>query len=389
MRRPFLAALIAAALATSGCGAVDTLVQRVSPVDELGTPTVTIAVLAPLTGGEARTGRSLVQAVEQAAADSGGVAGWDVVVAPYDLATEDVEPVLDELSSDDTTVAVITGFSAQDVRAVVPELDDIGLAVMSPADTDPRHVRGADPGAPLRPWSGYQTLAVESAPEQTALAEHLVQVSRVTSAVVVSDGSDEADVRTVALVQSLEQRGVSQATPVTWTGSLEAESLGEALAALGPGAALVVDADPGVASSLAAVRAEGTVLALSTQPAQLGESDAAALEGALAPTPGEDPDRGEDQLGAALEAGGRPSAVGPYGPAAYDAGRLFVDVFTRCLPDPESSSSPSRSACRAEAAGATWTGLTGPIQFDEYGARLGQLPGVVALRAGQWAAPGG
>jgi hypothetical protein len=126
------------------------------------------------------------------------------------------------------------------------------------------------------------------------------------------------------------------------------------------------------------------VLALTAVPPSLDEPTAAALDGALAPRAGPDPRRGTDELTARYADGGRDADPGPYGPAAYDGARLIVDALGRCLPDPQRSTSPSRSACRAEIAGTVWDGLTGGIQLDEYGARLGLLPRVATLRDGEW-----
>jgi hypothetical protein len=40
-------------------------------------------------------------------------------------------------------------------------------------------------------------------------------------------------------------------------------------------------------------------------------------------------------------------------------------------------------------AGTQWRGLTGPVVFDEFGARLGLLPDVLVLgEDGRWSLPG-
>lgn len=388
MRRSLLALLLAAGLSSVGCGAADTVLERVRSDDEPVTPVVTIGVLAPLSGGQTRQGAGVLNAVEQAVEDSGGVAGWEIATVPVDLAGPDLESSVAEMVEDDTMVAVVTGFAADDIRRVVPALDEAGLTVLSPADADPRHVRGADPKAPLRPWSGYVTVAVDPAPEQAALAGHLVRAVGVTEAVVVTDGSSQSQTRAGDLVRALENRGVTAVTTLTWGGDPAAEPLVAAFAGLGTSGAVVVDAPPDVAADVAAARPSGRVFALMTAPSDLPAPVAAALEGALAAQPGLDPGRGGDELAAALQAGGRPEAVVPAGPAAYDGARLLVDAMGRCLPDPTSGSSPSRSACRAEVAGAEWSGLTGLIRFDEYGARLDLLPSVVSLRDGVWGVPG-
>ena len=388
-RSSFVALLVAASAAMSGCSVTDTIAERLSPNTEVGPATVTIAVLAPLSGGQTRNGTNVVESVKQAVADSGGVPGWEVAVREYDLTSPGLADDLAEIERDDTTISVITGFGPDDIRTVVPQLDDAGLAVLSPADSDPRHVRGADPTNPIRPWSGYATVAVDPAAEESALAEHLVRVEGVDQVVVVADATTREGNRAKTVERALRERGVLDVEVVSWDGASRPRPVRSAIRALGPGGALVVDGSPALAASAAGWATDDVVVALTQKPDDLGEDVPTALQGVLAPQLGPDPARGSAELEEAFEAAGAPLTVGRYGPAAYDATRMLVDTYTRCLPDPTRSTSPSRSQCRIALAGATWSGLTGPIQFDEFGARLGLLPAVVTLQGDAWGQPGG
>jgi branched-chain amino acid transport system substrate-binding protein len=383
MRRVLPVLLLSAAVASSGCSVVDEVQGRLSGPQDLAPPVVTIAVLAPLSGGQTRVGQSVVDAVEQAVDDSGGIPGWEVDVSVMDSAADDLSDDIAEIRADDTAVAVVTGFGADDVRTLVPSLDDAGLTVLSPADTDSRHTRGADPRAPLRPWSGYVTVAVESTPEQSALAEHLVRVVGTSRAVVVHEASDEAKVSGRAFVRAMEERGVADVTLLEWNPD-KPRRVGQAVRALDAGDTLVVQGSSSLAARMARQRSDGVVVALGAVPDGMTDADAAVLDGAVAPLPGLSPRRGAKPLNDLYTDSGRDAAAGPYGPAAYDGARMLLDAFTRCLPAPERSRSPSRSACRAETAGTVWNGLTGTIQLDEFGARLGLLPAVVGLRDGEW-----
>jgi len=203
--------------------------------------------------------------------------------------------------------------------------------------------------------------------------------------VVVTDGTTEAASRAQTFVAEIAERGTVQtAVLAAGAGDLPPEVAAQ-VAALAPGDAVAVDGPPALAAAVAA--ASPAQVALLARPETLTVEQAEALEGALAPDVGLDPRRGAPELQALLAAGSGGNG-GPYGPAAYDAGRLLVDAMTRCLPDPTSTRSPSRSACRLEVAGTQWAGLTGAVVLDEYGGRLGLLPGILTLRAGQWALPG-
>jgi ABC-type branched-subunit amino acid transport system substrate-binding protein len=377
--RRVLPLVAAVALLVSGCGAVDTVLERVRPSEDAGPPVATIVVVAPLSGPQTRDGEGVLAAVERAVTDSGGVEGWDVRVRGVDLAADDLPDRLDALVESDSAVAVVTGFSAQDVRANVPLLDAAGFSVLSPADSDVRHLRGADPTNPLRPWNGYASVAVDPTPEISALADHLVRAFAPTQVVVVTDGTATAAGRTETFTAEMAERGAAVASVLSSSADLTTP-----LAALAVTDVVVVDGPPEVAAGVAA--ATPAQVALMSRPQTLTPEQAAALEGAITPDAGLDPRRGSTELQALL--GGSGVSGGPYGPAAYDAGRLLVDAMTTCLPDPSASSSPSRSTCRARVAGTPWAGLTGAIVFDEYGGRPGLLPGILTLRAGQWVLPG-
>jgi ABC-type branched-subunit amino acid transport system substrate-binding protein len=387
-RLSLVALLVAAAVTSSGCSVADTIAERFAPDTEVGTPTVTIAVLVPMSGGQTRNGMNVLASVKQAVADAGGVPGWEVVVREYDVTSPTLDEELAEIEGDDTTVSVITGFGPDDIRTIVPRLDDAGLSIVSPADSDPRHVRGADPANPIRPWSGYVTVAVDPDPEESALADHLVRVDQVETAVVIDDGTSPSAERAASIVTAFRERGVLDVTEVSWDGSAVSRALRASVRDLAPGDALVVDGSPQLVAATRALAADGVVVAMAEKPAELTAGEAGALQGVLAPQSGRDPARGSTELEEAFAAAGTPVTVGPFGPAAYDGARTLVDVYSRCLPDPTRSSSPSRSTCRTDLAGTTWDGLTGPIQFDEFGARLELLPAVVSLKGDSWGQPG-
>jgi ABC-type branched-subunit amino acid transport system substrate-binding protein len=379
--RRLLPALAAAAVVLSGCGAADSVLERVQGSDEPAPAVATIAVLVPQNSGLARAGAGVDAAVRRAVDDSGGVRGWTVEVRTLPLDGPDLPATLETLAADDALVAVVTGFEPTDVRTTVPVLDAAGVAVVSPADSDPRHLYGADPRSQLRPWSGYSSLAVDPHPEQSALAEYLVRSARARTIVVLSD-SPSSTGPVDALTQAVDQRGRARVVVVPVTERRAAAQVQEALADLDASTAVVVDGPVELAQ---AARAAGAgTLAFLARPDGLTPEQSAALAGAVAADRGLDPARGSDELTALLDGEG----AGPYGPAAYDTGRLVVDALTRCLRN-EPSSSPSRSRCKAEVAGSQWTGLTGPVVFDEYGGRLGLLPDVLVLDdKGRWSLPG-
>ncbi len=382
MRR-LLPVVAAAALVLSGCGAADSVLERVQGADEPTPAVATIAVLVPQSSGLARAGAGVDAAVRGAVDDSGGVPGWTVTVRTVALDSPDLPDTLDEMAADDALVAVVTGFEPSDVRTTLPVLDAAGLAVVSPADSDPRHLYGADPRSQLRPWSGYASVAVDPHPEQSALADYLVRSVGVRTIVVLSDASRASTGPADALVQAVDQRGRARVVVVPVTQRRTAAQVEAALADLDASTAVVVDGSVELAE---AARAAGAAtLAFLTRPDALTPAQSRTLAGAVAADRGLDPGRGSDELTSLLDG----ESGGPFGPAAYDSGRIIVDALTRCLPDPQVSTSPSRSVCRAQVAGTQWRGLTGPVVLDEFGGRLGLLPDVLVLAEdGRWSLPG-
>jgi ABC-type branched-subunit amino acid transport system substrate-binding protein len=187
---------------------------------------------------------------------------------------------------------VVTGFGSDDVRTIVPRLDSSGLTVLSPADSDPRHTRGADPSAPLRPWAGYVSVAVDPAPQQAALADYLVRVAGSARVVLVSDGTPESATRARQVQADLSERGVTDAEPLVASGGAPTEPITSALQALEPGDAVVVDGPATLAAQVAALRPAGVVLGLTEPLADLAAGQAAALQGAVAALPAWTPAEG-------------------------------------------------------------------------------------------------
>ncbi len=385
MRHP-VPLLAAAALVLSGCGAADTVLQRVRGDEQSVVPTVSLVLLVPQQSGLTRAGAGVEAAARQAVDDSGGVPGWTIDVQTIDLDADDLSARLDEVVQSDTAVGVITGFEPEDVRTVVPVLDEAGLTILSPADTDPRHFYGSEPEQPLRPWTGYSSVAVDPSPEQTALADHLVRSVGARRVVVLTDGSSEAGARADRLTEALDARSRIPVTVVPMSDRRVGAQVAQVLDDVSSDTAVVVDGPVSLAEAVADEREGAGTLALATRPDALTPEQAAVLAGALSADQGLEPTRGLDELDANLEGD---VTGGPFGPAAYDAARLFVDALSRCLPDPTVESSPSRARCKPVVQGTPLTGLTGRVVLDEYGARTGLLPDVQVLdEKGRWTLPG-
>jgi branched-chain amino acid transport system substrate-binding protein len=74
---------------------------------------------------------------------------------------------------------------------------------------------------------------------------------------------------------------------------------------------------------------------------------------------------------------------GPFGAAAYDAATAVLQALSRCLPTAESVED-ARRGCVAEMSQVSFSGLTGPVTFTEYGERSDGSPPLWEVRGGAW-----
>jgi hypothetical protein len=393
-----------AAGAVGGCGAVDGVLERFADEGPTGPPTVTIGLALPFGGADLAAARGVEASVRASLADHAAlVDGWDVDVVVVDTAQPDVTALaaLDAMVDEPSLVAAITGLTTDDVRTMVPELEDDGVASVSPADTDPRHTNGALVRNQLRPWQGYWTVAVQQEPETAAVADYLAEVEAVRRVLVVDDGTPEAAAGVAAAEAAFEVRSVdverrTVVVPRTWERDVLAALSGMDSATGDPGrgklrpvdAVHVVGEVALVDAVVAASRASGSPVPVSVGTPLDAEAAAATetgLEGVLVPAVGPDPGIGLDELAARLAQEAAPPP-GLYGPAAYDAARLVLLALDRCLPEPTPTASLSRSACRATIGADPFVGLSGEVVVDEFGARVGTLGAVGEVRDGEWVA---
>jgi ABC-type branched-subunit amino acid transport system substrate-binding protein len=426
MVRPALALAVGVAMLTTGCAAVADVRARLGAAGEsepVGPVTVRVGVAVPSFGPERQAADGVRDAVAVAVAQAtqaqrlpGYVLETVVLDTSVDLA-ERLQAVNEQLVDDDAVVAVITGVTSQDVRTVVPELADEGsqsVPAVSPADADPRHVVGALPDAPTRPWRTYWTVALDPHPAESGLADYLARVERPSGMLLLDDGSVEATDSVTALQEALEQRGVvvdvvslagtrgvaRRAAVAVAASSAQPEADDEAgaddptdpvRAAAGYDGVYVAGSASFLAAVLPVVRGQPTIrLAAAWAPAQPQAARNAvetlaegAMQGVLVPEAGPSPRAGSTTVAAELASAGVATPPGPFGAAAWDAAQMVLTALEACLPSPPTGSVP-REACSATLDVTTVEGVTGSVATNEFGARIGTLAAVGVVRNGRW-----
>jgi ABC-type branched-subunit amino acid transport system substrate-binding protein len=363
----------------SSCG----LIEDALGEDEAGPQTGEVVVL--LAGGPAgaRVNEGVVDAVEQAVADAAGeIADWDVVVVPVedDRDAQSMRDIAEEIADGDA-VAVIGGLSTSTIRTAQPIFDQASLLFVSPADVDPAHTRGADPADPLRPYGTYYRTAVPGGDGLETLARYAVKGRQAAEVAVVDAGDKSVADRFTRAVRSLGatvsvagSAADAQAVSTLVDAAREAEA--DAVFVSGdaePAAAVVreiadsdLDAEVFVAPGLASpefVDAAGT-----------------GSDGVVSVRAAELDDSADVELPAVGDAG-------RYAAAAFDAGTAVGTVLARCLPS-ASTPSAARQGCVSEMSEVTFAGVTGDVEFDAHGDRVGGSPELLVVRGGEWASVG-
>ncbi|HEU4491548.1 MAG TPA: ABC transporter substrate-binding protein [Jiangellales bacterium] len=436
-----LAGMVGLVVLSTGCSAVGDLTASRRPDEPM---VAVIGVVVPLDGPQAAAGAGVRDAVRLAVDEAGGaVGGWSIDLLVLDDRGQP-EPAIaaaSELGDDPAVVAAIGGLSAPVVRAVQPVLGAREVLFLSPADTEPTHTRGADPGTPVRPYPTYFSVATASPSEAETAAAYLERSVGEGSRVAVLDGGRPEDAtRRADLANEAGAHGLDVVTVPLYpesSPSTEPSEPAEPTAAAGPAgpgeptgspvptgsaepsgpsAPPTPSASPtptgGPEAALAVARAAdvdavyvaadtdtavAVVRALASDgwsvplvgPDELrtdgfAETAGRAAEGFVVVTPamGTTADEGGDLAGRAAARG--LVDPGPFGAAAYDAATAVLQALSRCLPTAESVED-ARDGCVAEMSQVSFSGLTGPVAFTEFGERTAGTPPLWEVRDGTWA----
>jgi branched-chain amino acid transport system substrate-binding protein len=436
-----LTALGGLAVLSTGCSAVGDLTASRQP-DE---PRVAIiGVVVPLDGPQAAAGVGVRDAVRLAVEEAGGGVGdWSIDLVVLDDRGQP-EPAIEaasELRDDPAVAAAVGGLSAPVVRAVQPVLDARQVLFLSPADTEPAHTRGADPETPVRPYPTYFSVATASTSEAETAAAYLERSLGEGSRVAVLDGGRPEDAKRRAdVAKQAGARGLDVVTVPLYAESSQATEPSEAVVEppaapepTGPGEpsgspapsespvpsgssrsptpsasptptggpeaalaaarmadvdAVYVAADTDTAVAVVRARASDGWSVPLVGPGDLrtdgfAETAGRAAEGFVVTTlaMGTTADEGGD-LAARAAARGL-ADPGPFGAAAYDAATAVLQALSRCLPTAESVED-ARDGCVAEMSQVSFSGLTGPVAFTDFGERTAGTPPLWELRDGTW-----
>jgi len=272
---------------------------------------------------------------------------------------------------------VIGGLTDEVIRSSAPVFDEKSVIFVSPADTVPAHVRGTDPGNPMRPFDTYFRTPATSGTAGMA-GRYLADEQQAQHVVIADDGDDEVG----ELRDALEDRGV-RVTVAPADGEQARKDLVAEEAAQAD--AIWLAGRPQTAGRLASAlaSADQQVPVIGGTGLRNEQVIEAAGKGApLLVSVDQTQATADIDLAAVLsEAGSSPPGV--YGAGAYDAALAVGDALSRCLP-PASTPEDARQGCVAEMGQVNLTGVGGRVAFDDFGRRLQNEVTVATVTDGAW-----
>ncbi len=376
-----IAGLAAVALLFAACGGNDDDTGGDGDGGGAAGQILKIGVIAPLTGDLSALGLGIRNGAELAirqANEAGTVPGYTLELAPEDdTAKADVgAQVAAKLASDDEIVAVIGTLNSSVAEQVQPVLSDEGIAMISPANTNPTLSQGADPAKPARPYENYFRVATTDLIQGPFAADFASEDAKATEVAVVHDNKTYGKGLSEAFATRFEANGgkvvltetinpgdkdfgavvsrIRRANPdlVYYGGEFpEASLLSSQLDQAGVEAPLM-GGDGIYDGTFYETGGEGTV------------GDFATSIGA----PLEDLETAKDFLAAYEEAGfdEDPSAYGGY---AYDAANVIISALGDAVGDAGEDADiiQLREDTIAAIQGTSIDGVTGKVAFDEFG----------------------
>jgi branched-chain amino acid transport system substrate-binding protein len=388
---PFAVALLLAAVAVS-CGDDDSDGGTSGSDGKV----VKIGVIAPLDAGLTSFGHGIENsvrlAVDQANAED-AITGWEIEVDAQDDSSDPVigAQAAETIAGDDAVIGVVGTYNSGVAAEVAPVLDQAGIAMISPSNTDPTLTIGPDRSAPSRQFDTYFRMVATDAQQGPFLASYATEDLGAQTVAIVSEtkavSRGLADDFSAAFTEAGGEVVYDMTVP---DGTTDFATVVDQIAPLNPdllffgGEYEVAAAFRTAAAGIAAPLMGGDGIKDDAYIAGAGarsEGDLAGFVGAPLATLETAADFRDD-----YEAAGFADPSTDYGPYAYDAANLLIDAAAVALEDEDRVTPEAREVVIEQLQGVDLRGATGAIAFDEFGDTITKVLTMYQVTDGAWVA---
>jgi branched-chain amino acid transport system substrate-binding protein len=358
--------------------------------------TLTIGVIAPLTGNLSALGLGIQHSAELAVAEANDkctVKGYKLTVDPEDdQATPQVgAQAATKLSSDSNVVGVVGTLNSSVAQTVQPILSGKKVPQISPANTNPSLTKGTDLSNPKRQFPSYFRVCTTDNYQGPDAADYLVKKAGKKKIAVIQDGKTYG----AGLAAAFSERATADGATI-----VDKEQVGEKDTDFSGVLTKVKGAAPDAIYYGGEYPVAGP---LSKQAAGLGLNvplmggdgiydpkfiDLGGKEGDLATSVGAP----TDQLDSAKDfvkayaAKGYKDPYAAYGAFSYDAANAIIASLATTLGDSGTWSDSQRDKLISNIGSYKGNGATGSVAFDQYGDSTNKVLTVYQVTGKDWKA---
>lgn len=389
--------LLIASLALTGCGQ-----RNAEPTAGGGSSAgggkkiAKVGLIAPLSGGLSAMGagmrNSVDLAVKQANA-ANAIPGWELqFVSEDDQASPDAgKNAATKLTGDKDIVGVVGPLNSSVGQAIQPIFESAGVALVSPANTNPTLTKGADVANPKRAYTTYFRTCTTDDVQGPFAAKYLLEKG-IKKVATINDKKAYGQGLASAFAKAFKDGGGEIVTEETINpDDKDFSAVISKVKAAGPAAVYYGGEYPQAGPLSQQMKAAGLNVPLMGgdgifDPAFI-ELAGATANGDLATSVGA-PAESLPSAKAFVDAygqGGYKEGYGAYGIYSYDAGQAIIEALKVSLKDAKDANSARKGT--VEALGkVSFTGASGAVSFNEFGDNKARVLTVYQVEGGAWKA---
>jgi branched-chain amino acid transport system substrate-binding protein len=355
-----------------------------------------IGVVAPLDAGLVQFGRGIRNSVQVAVNEANqrkAVPGWRFVVG---AANDGSDPAIGEaaaqrIAADPAVIGVVGTYNSGVAAKVAPVLNNAGIVMISPGNTDPALTLGPNPAQPVRTWPNYFRMVAADNVQAPFLAKYAFEEVKARKVAVVSETKPVSKGLADSFSAAYEERGgavvFKQVVP---DGTTDYGGVMKAIAPLKPDLLFFGgEYQVGAEFSKQAVAAGITVPVMGgdglkddsyiTTAGPASDGDLASTVGApLANQPSAKP------FTDAYAKAGFAEPASDFGVYAYDAANVIIAAAVKPLKGSSKVSAATRAAIVAGVQHTDMGGASGRLAFDQYGDTQTKVLTLYQVSAGAW-----